>query len=121
VLLVLRDAAEGSTQLVGSTVLEYEIDQTADPERRRRLRQTMAAVSMWVEVDDSDIVRGVALETLGFRDFDALHIACAEKAGVDVFLTTDDKLLKRAKRLASQLRVKVENPATWIGEEEEDQ
>jgi hypothetical protein len=32
------------------------------------------------------------LETLGFGSFDALHSACAESAGAEVFLTTDDRL-----------------------------
>jgi predicted nucleic acid-binding protein len=61
------------------------------------------------------ILRAVA-EQAGFADFDALHLACAERAEVDVFLTTDDRLLRRAKRLAAQLRVRVENPATWVRE-----
>jgi hypothetical protein len=67
-------------------------------------------------LEDGDIVRGETLERAGFADFDALHLACAERAGVDVFLTTDDRLLKRANRLAVELRVRVENPATWVRE-----
>lgn len=114
VLLVLRSIEDGSTEWVGTTVLEYEIDQITDPERRRRVSQMMAEVSRWVEVEDTDITRAEALEAAGFADFDALHLACAERAKVDVFLTTDDRLLKRAKRLGSQLRVRVENPTTWI-------
>jgi predicted nucleic acid-binding protein len=78
-----------------------------------------AAASSRVKVEEKDIVRGEALEAVGFTDFDALHLACAERAKVDVFLTTDDRLLKRAKRLASQLHVRVENPATWIAERRE--
>jgi predicted nucleic acid-binding protein len=75
-----------------------------------------AAVSRWLELEEGDIARGEVLEQAGFADFDALHLACAERAEVDVFLTTDDRLLRRAKRLAAQLRVRVENPATWVRE-----
>lgn len=114
VLLVLRSIEDGSAEWVGSTVLKYEIDQIADPERQRRVSQMMAEVSRWVDVQDNDIARAEALEAAGFTDFDALHLACAERASVDVFLTTDDRLLKRAKRLGSQLRLRVENPTTWI-------
>jgi len=57
--------------------------------------------------------RGKALETLGFGAFDALHIACAESAGADVFLTTDDSLRLRASREASKLAVRIENPVKW--------
>jgi hypothetical protein len=60
--------------------------------------------------------RGKVLETLGFGSFDALHIACAESAGADVFLTTDDSLRLRALREPSKLSVHVENPAKLYAE-----
>lgn len=41
-------------------------------------------------------------------------IACAESGAADVFLTTDDKLLRRAIRLAEQLRIPVANPLNWL-------
>ena len=47
---------------------------------------------------------------------DALHIVCAEKAGVDAFLTVDDKLMKKSKANVDKLRVRVENPVTWLQE-----
>jgi len=62
------------------------------------------------------IRRGQQLEQLGFRAFDALHLACAEKARADVFLTTDDRLLRRASRAPEQLRVRVDNPLAWLNE-----
>jgi len=56
------------------------------------------------------------LEAWGFSAFDALHLACAESGEVDVFLTTDDRLLRKAGTYAKQLRVRVENPLTWLRE-----
>jgi hypothetical protein len=38
------------------------------------------------------------LNRLGFSGFYTLHLACAESAHVDVFLTADDRLLRRAQR-----------------------
>ena len=46
---------------------------------------------------------------VGNEQVDALHLALAEKGNVDYFCTSDDKLLKRAKRLRS-LAVKVVTP-----------
>jgi len=57
--------------------------------------------------------RAAELERLGFHAFDALHLACAEAAAADVFLTTDDRLLRAAKRHAAELKVRVENPRAW--------
>ena len=54
---------------------------------------------------------------LGFKPLDALHIACAETAGADVLLTTDDRLLRRAERQAGDLDVAVANPLRWLEEQ----
>ena len=58
--------------------------------------------------------RAAYLESLGFKLFDALHIACAESGSADVLLTTDDRMLRLAKRHSAQLQVYVENPYTWL-------
>ena len=60
--------------------------------------------------------RGKQLETLGFKELDALHIACAESGLADIFLTTDDRLLRSAKRYNVQHHVRVENPYVWFQE-----
>ena len=64
----------------------------------------------------SETFRGKQLEALGFKEYDALHIACAETGEADIFLTTDDAVIRRAKRLGSQLHVRVKNPDTWLQE-----
>ena len=63
-----------------------------------------------------ELERARELEKAGFVGFNAVHLACAESGKADVFLTTDDRLLKLAKNLAKQLHVKVENPLDWIKE-----
>jgi len=63
-----------------------------------------------------DFARADELEQPGFNGFDALHLACAESGNVDIFFTTDDKLLKRATRLAAELKVRVANPLQWLEE-----
>jgi len=44
----------------------------------------------------------------------ALHLACAEDCKADIFLTTDDKLLRLARECFRQLKIKVDNPLTWL-------
>ena len=53
---------------------------------------------------------------LGFKRFDALHLASAEAAIADVFLTVDDRLRRRAETLAACLRVRVTSPLVLIEE-----
>ena len=39
-----------------------------------------------------------------------------ERGEVEVLLTTDDKFLRRARREAARLKVRVENPVIWLTE-----
>lgn len=52
------------------------------------------------------------LQKAGLKAFDALHIACAEVAAVDCFLTTDDRLIRRAAK--TLIAVPVSNPVDWF-------
>ena len=51
---------------------------------------------------------------LSFKFHDALHLAFAEMGNADIFLTTDDRLLKKAKQSQNLLSVEVENPTIWL-------
>jgi predicted nucleic acid-binding protein len=52
-----------------------------------------------MRVTEEHIRRANDLQSLGYKPFDALHIACAEAARVDAFLTTDDRLKFRSQFL----------------------
>ncbi len=116
VLLILTHLETGKWQWIGSEVLDFEIEQTPDPQRRHRVKLLTAHAHHYVLVEQVEIERAQQLEALGFHSFDALHLACAESGEADVFLTTDNKLLRRAIRLSGQLHVQVENPLTWLKE-----
>ena len=81
---------------------------------RLRVGFFLSYVHHSVSVGRKEISRGKDIELMGFKPFDALHLACAESGNADVFLTTDDRLIKRSKRFISELRVRVENPLTWL-------
>ena len=38
------------------------------------------------------------------------------EAKADVYLSTDDRLLKLAKRMSKRLKIRVENPLEWVEE-----
>lgn len=101
---------------LSSVILEDEVNADADSERRSRVKSVMEHVHYTLSIGASEETRAEALENLGFKHYDALHIACAESGGADVLLTTDDRMLRLAKRCHAQLRVRVENPHTWLQE-----
>jgi predicted nucleic acid-binding protein len=106
----------GRRQWVGvsSPVVELEISQMSDPDRFIEVSLMVGGMNETVELYENDRARAKNLERLGLSAFDAAHLACAEKAQVDVFLTTDEKILKVAARSRNKLKVKVENPLKWF-------
>ncbi len=101
---------------ISSDILEEEVDANRDLERRARVRAVMEHIHQTFFVSLKEEVRGEALEILGFKRYDALHIACAESGEADILLTTDDRMLRLAKRHQARLRVRVENPHIWLQE-----
>jgi hypothetical protein len=45
-----------------------------------------------------------------------MHIACAEYGNVDIFLTTDDEIIKKFNKNDGAFKVKIRNPLTWLAE-----
>jgi hypothetical protein len=119
VLLIIGHVHRGDWRWTGSEVLSFEVKRNPDAERRRRVEVLLASATESVSLDERMEQRGIELEMLGFGAFDALHLASAEDAEVDVFLTTDDGLLRRARRHRDEVRVRVENPLTWLDERRE--
>lgn len=72
--------------------------------------------SQTVEITDRILEQAEKLESFGFDEFDAIHLASAESANVDIFLTTDDNLQKVANRNKNLLSFIVINPVKWLEE-----
>jgi predicted nucleic acid-binding protein len=110
----LERCEAGEWELTISEVVEIEVAQIADSERRQRIEEAVLIARSHVLVDDRVANRGEELQNLGFQGFDAIHLACAEIAQADVSLSTDDRLLRRAVRYRNSLTVAVDNPAVWL-------
>jgi predicted nucleic acid-binding protein len=111
---LLRRIDSGAIQWVGSTVLQLELSKNPNWDRRQEsLDLLLFAVELYVPSTPA-IVRARELESLGFGSYDALHLACAEDIGADVFITTDDRLLRRARRGIGNLSVRAMNPLEFL-------
>ena len=95
-------------------IVTLEINQNPNFRQRFQVRSLLSFTHHTVPLGETEISRGEYLELLGIKHFDALHLACAETGNADVFLTTDDRLLRTAKNLAYQMNVQVENPSIWL-------
>jgi predicted nucleic acid-binding protein len=116
VIGILERCQIGDWLMVSSTALISEIAQTPEEIRRQQVMDLLAAAKIDIKVTSENIKRAGDLQGLGFKSIDALHIACAEAAKADAFITTDDRLLRKAITHTDRLDVQVKNPLTWIME-----
>lgn len=103
-------------QWISSDVVTYEISNTPNEERQERLWSLESRATDNIELTDAILQHAEALQTLGFTSYDALHLAFASSVNVDIFLSTDYKLLKRVKRYPEEIKIKVANPLAWLQE-----
>lgn len=102
-------------QIVGSDILELEIERMQDVVKKQRVKDLYKVSNMHILYTDEIKERSKEImKRSKIRTFDSLHIAMAEAAKADVMLTTDDKLEKMAGKL--ELKVRVMNPLKFAWE-----
>lgn len=111
--LILKRVRRGSIQWVSSDALIDEINRNPNVERRLENAALLVHASQIVELNAEIADRAASLEKIGYGPYDALHLACAESARVDVLLTTDDAFIRRASRGEGSPLVTVKNPLSW--------
>ena len=117
VLTILKHIDAGTWNSVSSDTVIYEINNTKNEERRDRLLSINDRAQIYITVNQEILKRTMEIEEMSFTTYDAMHIACAEVARVDIFLSTDKGLINKAKKHKSNLRVTIDNPLSWIQEE----
>lgn len=116
VQIILARCQSGEWQLLGSQVIDVELRRTPDGSRKEQMRLWTAFATSKIIINEQIESRGSELAHQGFKTYDALHIACAEAGNADIFLTTDDRMLRLAARYRNLLQVRVENPLQWVME-----
>jgi predicted nucleic acid-binding protein len=118
VFSVLERLENGTDQLTWSAALTFENAQHPLEDRRDEIaRWKQRAISNF-GITGAVAKRAQELVDAGFRALDSAHLACAETARCDHFLTCDDRLLRRAAKV--QLMVVVQNPIDYIEEQSDE-
>jgi predicted nucleic acid-binding protein len=112
VLRILDRIELGSDGMVWSAALTFEND--ADPDHEIRARVTGLAIlaCTFSRMNPEAQARIESLCSSGVRTLDAAHLAFAEAAGADCLLTTDDRFIRRARRVGTTVRVL--NPLEYV-------
>jgi predicted nucleic acid-binding protein len=114
VMAIISYCERGEWTLVISGVVEYEAMQISDPVKLENVRELCTIAAERAVLTNEAVNRAAYFRQNGLHDFDSLHLAIAEASHADVFLTTDDKLLRAARRL--DVNINVANPVIWLME-----
>jgi predicted nucleic acid-binding protein len=110
VAAVMDAAQTGTIRIVRSPAHDVENERNPREDRRLATLLWLDAAVLRVSASREAAERSRVLASLGFSPLDALHLAFAEQSQAKWFVTTDDRLLKRAKKHRAQLRVQVLKP-----------
>lgn len=114
ILLIYRRCRMENWSLISREAIEAEISKTPDSQRIKKVELALSIAKLRIPLSDEVRQRSIELVKLGFKAFDAIHIASAEAGQVDVMLTTDDRLLRKILQCRNQIRTLVKNPVNWL-------
>jgi predicted nucleic acid-binding protein len=114
ILSIINQCQIGAWRLITSTALDLELEQTPDLERLKSTKMILSIAKIKVISSQFIDQRSRELQSLGFTSFDATHVASAERSKADIFLTTDDRLVKKAAKNTQIIQVKISNPIQWL-------
>ena len=116
VLTIISHAQTSNWRLLTSAVVDIEISKIPDADKKQKIVMLSTVLQQSIAVDNNIEKRAFELEKMGFKPFDAMHIACAEKGKADILLTTDDNFIRKALHTKDALKITVKNPVIWLME-----
>lgn len=97
-LLINKLAKNGKVNLVNSSIIEYENSLNPFPERKIFVKELLKQSTDFQNLNQQIKDRAKSItKAMGTTPIDALHLASAEEAKVDLFVTCDYNLIKKYK------------------------
>jgi hypothetical protein len=112
-LNIQENIRSGKFQLVWSYILDYENNKNPYSDRKAQIVRWKKYAIADIEENSQLIEQANFLNQFGFQKIDSLHIACAIATLCDYYLTTDDKILNKSKKIAT---IKITDPIGFIKE-----
>lgn len=109
-LAIQAEVRDGAVRLGWSYTLDFENDSNPSEERKENIKIWRNFAS--VDTTESPEILNVAVDLVsqGFRKMDSLHLASAMALQCDIFLTTDDGILKKRSKVD---KIKILNPVEY--------
>lgn len=112
-LKIQEEIQSGKFKLIWSYILDYENSRNPFKERKNLIGSWRKYALEDIQEAPLIIETAKALNQKNFSKIDSLHIACAISAKCEYFLTTDDKMLKKASLVD---RINIDDPIGFIKE-----
>jgi predicted nucleic acid-binding protein len=116
-VFLLSKAEKGEISVINSFALEDENSQNPFVDRKDIISDLLKEAAIYVDYDEDLEEKAKEIEKLGIMGIDALHIACAEKAKSDFFVTCDDTLIKKCRAAKQVIKLKAMPLMKFIAEE----
>ena len=113
-LLLMR--SEGRFELLNSFALEYENGKNPNIENMLKISDLLRYSTDYISCDEGILDRSLEFEKYGLMGMDAMHVACAENAKADFFVTCDDNLIKKLKQI-DNIRIAFYNVIDFLSRE----
>jgi len=116
-LFLLSKAIDKEITTINSFVLEDENSKNPFIDRRDKIYDLLKVAREYVNYSEELGKRAEEIEKYGIMAIDALHIACAETATADFFVTCDDILAHKGKTNKEKLKVKIVSLMEFVNKE----
>lgn len=108
--LIINLADKNKVKIVNSSVIEYENSLNPIPQRKIFVEEVLKKAKVYQNIDKNIQEQAENLFKISsVSSVDALHLASAQKANADIFITCDYGIIKKYKG-----RVKVITPLEFI-------
>ena len=100
-LYIQRLIRDGSLLLAISYISRYENGNSPYTKNKITIEKFFENATTFVDINKAEIIEWKANEIMkyGVKSKDALHLSCAIEAACDYFITTDDGILKKYKKV----------------------
>jgi len=112
IFAILELCKENGWKILDSEMIDFEMATATNHVTAKQIKELFPFAAERAMLGKDVEIRAIFFQCNGIDIIDSYHLALAETSGADVFLTTDDRFLRKANRI--DLKIRVENPETWI-------
>lgn len=113
---IMENVEQKKYAVVNSIVLEDEIDEIEDIEKRTLVRELILTFATESIYEISESKKKEIERSAGLKSEDAFHLACALEAGCEYFISADDKILSKSKDVERLYKIKIIDPVKFAEE-----